>query len=69
MLNCCHFAAAGIGVAIVDQTSLRAAAAPVIAIPFEPQIDVSYYAIRPAGARRIAVCDDLIARMRDLIAQ
>lgn len=68
MLNCCHFAAAGLGVAIVDETSLRAAGAPVIAIPFEPPIDVAYYAIRPTGARRIAACDDLIAGMRALIA-
>lgn len=67
MLNCCHFAAAGMGVAIVDPTSLRAAGVDLIAVPFEPQIEVSYYAIRPAGARRIAVCDDLVARMRDMI--
>jgi len=64
MLNCCHFASAGMGVGIVDHTSLRSAGAEVVAIPFEPKIEVAYYAIRPVGAQRIAVLDELIERVR-----
>jgi DNA-binding transcriptional LysR family regulator len=64
MLNCCHFAAAGMGIGIVDHTSLRSAGAKVVAIPFEPKIAVSYYAIRPVGAQRIAVLDELIERIQ-----
>ncbi|MEB2847322.1 LysR family transcriptional regulator [Rhizobiales bacterium RZME27] len=64
MLNCCYFAAAGMGVGLVDQTSLRSAGAEVVAIPFEPAIEVSYYAIRPVGARKIAILDELVERMR-----
>lgn len=67
MLNCCYFAAAGMGVGIVDHTSLRAADAQVVAIPFEPRIEVSYYAIRPVGAQRIAILDELIARMQEMM--
>ncbi len=67
MLNCCYFAGAGMGVGIVDQTSLRSAGAQVLAIPFEPKIEVSYYAIRPSGAHRIAVLEDLIGRMQDIM--
>lgn len=68
MLNCCYFAAAGMGVGLVDQTSLRSAGAQVMAIPFEPKIEVSYYAVRPVGAQRIAVLDELIARMRTMMS-
>nr|WP_245582526.1 hypothetical protein [Neorhizobium lilium] len=69
MLNCCYFAAAaGMGVSIVDYTSLRSAVAQVVAIPFEPRIEVSYFAIRPTGAQRIAVLDDLIGRMRKMMS-
>jgi hypothetical protein len=52
------------GIGIVDRTSLRAAGAQVIAIPFEPNIEVSYHAIRPVGAQRIAILDELIMRMQ-----
>ncbi|WP_052161335.1 LysR substrate-binding domain-containing protein [Hoeflea sp. BAL378] len=69
MLNCCHFAAAGMGVGIVDETSLNAAKADIVAIPFEPRIDVSYFAIRPAGAQRIAVLDELIGLVQSLMKQ
>ena len=69
MLNCCHFAAAGLGVGIVDETSLRSADAETISRPFEPRIEVSYFAIRPAGAQRIAVLDDIIRRLQDLMRQ
>ena len=65
MLNCCYFAAAGMGVGIVDEISLRSAAADAVAIPFDPKIEVSYFAIRPAGAERIAVLDELIGRMQE----
>lgn len=68
MLNCCHFASAGMGVGIVDHTSLRSAGAEVVAIPFEPKIEVSYYAIRPIGAQRIAVLDELIERIRQMMS-
>jgi DNA-binding transcriptional LysR family regulator len=68
MLNSCHFAAAGMGVGIVDYTSLRSAGAQVVAIPFEPRIEVSYFAIRPTGAQRIAVLDDLIGCMREMMS-
>lgn len=68
MLNCCHFAASGIGVGIVDQTSIRAAEVAIVAVPFQPSIDVSYFAIRPSGAGRIAILDDLVARMSELMA-
>lgn len=67
MLNCCYFAASGMGVGIVDHTSLRSADAEVVAIPFEPAIEVSYFAIRPSGGQRIPVLDDIVNRMRDLI--
>ena len=68
MLNCCYFAASGMGVGIVDQISLRAAGAHVVAIPFEPRIEVSYYAIRPVGGQKIAVLDELIARMQAMMS-
>lgn len=66
MLNCCHFAAAGMGVGIVDRTTIRAAGVDIVAIPFRPSIDVSYFAVRPSGAGRIAVLDDIVARMQAL---
>lgn len=69
MLNCCHFAAAGLGVGIVDEASLRSAGTATISRPFEPLIEVSYFAIRPAGAQRIAVLDDIIRRLQDLMHQ
>ena len=68
MLNCCSFAAEGLGVAIVDRTSIRAAGVNVVAIPFEPEISISYLAIRPSGARRIAALDQIVERMRTLMA-
>lgn len=68
MLNCCSFAAAGMGIALVDRTSLRAAGAQIVAIPFEPAISVSYLAIRPAAAERIAVLDDLVAHVQHVLA-
>lgn len=68
MLNCCYFAAAGLGVGIVDRTSLRSAGAQLVAVPFEPNIEVSYYAIRPVGAQRIAVLDELIERIRSTMS-
>lgn len=67
MLNCCYFAASGMGVGIVDHTSLRSAGADIIAIPFEPKIEVSYFAIRPSGGQRIAVLDDIVRRMQDMM--
>jgi DNA-binding transcriptional LysR family regulator len=63
MLNCCYFAASGMGIGIVDRISLHSAGADVVAIPFEPRVEVSYYAIRPASAHRISVLDELIARI------
>lgn len=69
MLNCCHFAAAGMGVAIVDQLTVRAAGADIICIPFSPEIDVSYFAIRPSGSRRIKVLDEIVSRMAELMAE
>jgi DNA-binding transcriptional LysR family regulator len=68
MLNCCYFAAAGMGVGIVDYVSLRSAGAEIVAIPFEPAIEVSYFAIRPSGGQRILVLDDIVKRMKDLIS-
>ncbi len=67
MLNCCHFAAAGMGVGIVDQISLHSAGADVVAVPFEPAIDVSYFAIRPSGSQRILVLDEIVERTRELM--
>lgn len=67
MLNCCYFAASGMGVGIVDQTSLRSAGTAAVAIPFEPKIEVSYFAIRPSGGQRIAVLDDIVKRMGELM--
>ncbi|TCV65877.1 hypothetical protein [Neorhizobium huautlense] len=69
MLNCCYFAASGMGVGIVDRTSLRSAGAAILAIPFEPRIEVSYFAIRPSGGQRIAVLDDIVGRMGELMGQ
>ncbi|GGB04277.1 transcriptional regulator [Brucella endophytica] len=68
MLNCCHFAAAGMGIAIVDQITIRAAGTDITCVPFLPAIDVSYFAIRPSGSRRIAVLDEIVARMGDLMS-
>ncbi|MHC1551179.1 LysR substrate-binding domain-containing protein [Phyllobacterium sp. K27] len=68
MLNCCYFASSGMGVGLVDRTSLRSAGTDIVAIPFAPKIEVAYFAIRPAGAQRIAVLDDIITRMRELMA-
>ncbi|WP_105383009.1 LysR substrate-binding domain-containing protein [Neorhizobium alkalisoli] len=67
MLNCCYFAAAGMGIGIVDYTSLRAAGTDVVAVPFEPRIEVSYFAIRPSGAQRIMVLDNIVERMKNLM--
>lgn len=67
MLNCCYFAAAGMGVGIVDHLSLRSAGADTIAIPFEPKIEVSYFAIRPSGNQRIAILDEIVDRMQHLM--
>jgi len=67
MLNCCHFAAAGMGIGIVDHTSLQSAGTDIVAIPFEPQIEVAYFAIRPSGGHRISILDDLVQRMGDLV--
>lgn len=63
MLNCCHFAAAGMGVAIIDKTTIHAAGTDVKTIPFLPAIDVSYFAIRPAGSRKIAVLDQIVDKV------
>jgi len=60
----CRQQRAGIG----NHTSLRSAGAEVVAIPFEPKIEVSYYAIRPIGAQRIAVLDELIERIRQMMS-
>lgn len=65
MLNCCFFAASGMGIGIVDRVSLHSAGADVVAIPFVPRIEVSYYAIRPASAHRIAVLDLVIKQMQN----
>lgn len=65
MLNCCHFAAAGMGVAIVDRTTLRAANVDLVTRPFKPTIGISYYAARPAGSRKIQVLDEIIEHMRN----
>lgn len=68
MLNCCHFAAAGMGVGVVDRTTISAASAEIVALPFSPAIDVSYFAVRPSGAARMAVLDDIVRRMQELLA-
>lgn len=65
MLNCCHFAAAGMGIAIVDEVSTRAADAGLVTVPFSPPTPVSYYAIRPPGAPRIPLLEALIDHMRN----
>ncbi len=69
MLNCCHFAATGMGVGIVDRITMRAAGVPLCAKPFLPRIDVSYYAARPAGARTIHVLDEIVAQMKVLLSE
>ncbi|MFV0335510.1 MAG: LysR family transcriptional regulator [Tropicimonas sp.] len=68
MLNCCHFAAQGMGIAIADEVSVRAADEGLITVPFLPAIDVSYFAIRPPGAHRIAILDAIVERMQSLLA-
>lgn len=67
MLNCCCFAASGMGVGIVDRTSITASSADLVAIPFRPGIEVSYFAIRPSGAAPIPVLEQLVGRMRELL--
>lgn len=67
MLNCCYFAASGMGIGIVDHTSLCSSATAVTAIPFEPKIEVSYFAIRPSGGQRIGVLDDIVKRVGELM--
>jgi DNA-binding transcriptional LysR family regulator len=68
MLNCCCFAASNIGVGIVDRSSIVASGADLVAIPFRPGIEVSYFAVRPSGAARMPVLEHLISRMRELLA-
>ncbi|ETA52248.2 LysR family transcriptional regulator [Ponticoccus alexandrii] len=68
MLNCCHFAAQGLGVAIVDQISIRAADAGLVTVPFSPEVPVSYYAIRPPGAPSIPMIDAIIGHVREQLA-
>jgi len=67
MLNCCHFAAAGMGVGIVDEASLIAAGTDAVSVPFQPTIEVSYYAIRPTGSQRIGLLDRIVARVQELM--
>lgn len=69
MLNCCHFAAAGMGVAIVDRVSIRSAGQALCARPFLPEIRVPYHAIRSAGSLRIPLLDQIIDRMKQLLAR
>lgn len=69
MLNCCHFAAAGMGVAIVDSITMRAADVGLCARPFLPMIEVSYYAVRPAGSRQILVLEQIVDRVKDLMGE
>lgn len=69
MLNACYFAASGMGVGIVDQTTIRAAGADIVAVPFRPSIDVSYFAVRPSGTGRITMLEEIIERMRALLQQ
>ena len=49
-------------------TSLRSSGTTIVAIPFEPKIEVSYFAIRPSGGQRIGVLDDIVKRMGELMA-
>lgn len=67
MLNCCHFAAIGMGIAIADEASIHAAEAGLAAIPLTPAIPVSYYAIRPPGAHHIAILDRIVERVQVLL--
>lgn len=67
MLNCCHFAAQGMGIAIADEVSIRAADAGLVAVPFEPAVPVAYHAIRPPGAHRIAILDAIVNRVGELL--
>jgi len=68
MLNCCFFASSGIGIGIVDRTSIVASGANLLAIPFRPDIEVTYFAVRPYGIGRMPVVDQLICRMQELLA-
>jgi DNA-binding transcriptional LysR family regulator len=68
MLNCCCFAASGMGVGVVDRTSIIASGADLVAIPFRPSIEVSYFAIRPSGTLRMPILEELVGRMRELLA-
>ncbi|WP_294931214.1 LysR substrate-binding domain-containing protein [uncultured Paracoccus sp.] len=67
MLNCCHFAANGMGIAIADEVSIHAAEAGLATIPLMPAIPVSYYAIRPPGAHHIAILDRIVERVQVLL--
>ncbi|MFK4826002.1 LysR family transcriptional regulator [Paenochrobactrum sp. BZR 588] len=67
MLNCSHFAAAGMGVGIVDKTTLRSSGVDCVAIPFEPTIQVSYFAIRPTSSTPNPLLDDIINIMQELL--
>lgn len=67
MLNCCLFAASGMGIGIVDRTSIVASGVRLLAIPFQPEIEVAYFAIRSAGTERMPVIDELVGRMQDLL--
>lgn len=69
MLNCSYFASAGMGVGIVDKTTLRSSGVDCIAIPFEPSIQVSYFAIRPTSSTRNALLEDIIGRMQELLQE
>jgi DNA-binding transcriptional LysR family regulator len=64
MLNCCHLAASGMGVAIVDHASIRASEEQLVAIPFLPKLPVSYFAIRPSGSPAHLLIEELIERMK-----
>ena len=67
MRNCCQLAAAGMGVAIVDRTTLRAARVDLCTIPFTPTIEISYYAARPSGGRRMKVLEEIIDHIRQAL--
>lgn len=68
MLNCCHFAASGMGVAIVDRISIRASGENLVPVPLFPELPVSYFAIRPSGAPAHSLIEEIIERMQSQIS-
>ncbi|MBS1016557.1 LysR family transcriptional regulator [Acetobacter persici] len=69
VINCCLFAADGMGIGLVDQVSVIASGAHVQAVPIVPEIIIAYFAIRPPNQSGTMLSDKIIATTKILLSQ